>query len=354
MSVSRARLANAGLALGTILLVGLGAEPLLRLRYAEPLRETPPGVLQVQPYLRNDPVFGFTWKPNISAEQGVVFDIADVEFRPLSTDGRGIINPPEAIAARARGEGVDVVGLGDSFMEMAAYDFRERFARRGLQYYSLAIHRQAPPQYAELFSTYAGDLHPRLAVVGVFENDFAETDDFDRWKASGLDWFTFHSGTWCGRPVPVNAAERFVQRHFRGYRGLGHVIHSRLRGDRMTVTGPTVYERRRVRDELLRLADIAEAKNVKLLVAFIPSRASSVDGLTTEGAAYEDLIVALEAHGVATLDLRGPFAEHAPPDALYYAVDAHWNDSGIDFAGERVVQRVETLLGGQPTGAETD
>ncbi len=342
----RPHLVNAALAAGALLIALLAAEPLLRLRYAEPVPVTPEEVLQVQPYLRTDPVFGFTWKPGISASKDIVFEIADIEFEPLSTDRFGIINHPEAIAAQKRGGGVDVVGLGDSFMEMAAHDFYEGFAERGLRYYSLAIHRQAPPHYAALFEAYAADLAPRLAIVGVFENDFAESADFDRWKASGLDWFTFHSGTWCGRPVPANAVERFTRRHFRGYRGLARVIQSRLRGERMSVNGPSDYRVARVKEELLRIAGLAEPSDIVLLFVFIPSRATATgDAPTAEAAAYDAVIAALKGRSLSTLDLRPIFSEHPDPASLYYKQDGHWNDRGIAAAARHVLRKADDMLG---------
>lgn len=353
---TRTRLVNAALAAGAILIAGFGAEPLLRLRYVEPVPETPPEVMQVQPYLRTHPTFGFTWEPNVSPKEKVVFEVKDIDFEPLSTDPFGIINHPEAIAARQEKAPVDVVGLGDSFMEMAAHRFYERFDEHGVAYYSLAIHRQAPPHYAELFEAYRDELAPKIAVVGIFENDFAETADFDRWKASGLDWFTFHSGTWCGRPVAVSAAERFTRKYFRGYWGLARVIRSRLRGERMSVGGPTAYQVRRVRQELSRIADQGERQGIEMMFVFIPSRATATGEPTAEALAYDDGIAALTARGLDTLDLRPLFSEHTDPASLYYKEDGHWNANGIALAWREIwdVLRYRLAQGDIRAAADTD
>lgn len=202
------------------------AEPVLRLRYAEPVRKTPPVVAEVMPLLRPDARLGFTWEPKISAGRSIVFNNADIVYEPLTTDEFGVWNAPEAIARRMADEPVQVLGLGDSFMEMAAPGFHRAFAKHEWFYYSLAIHRQAPPQYLRFLQDPGIAMNPDIVLVGLFENDFLETEDFDAWTQSGMDWFTYHSGTWFGPPPVADPLRRFAHSWLRGYTGLANVIKS--------------------------------------------------------------------------------------------------------------------------------
>ena len=140
-------LANALLFLGTCALILALAEPLLRLRYAEPHRAATPEVLAIQGHLQLDPAIGFTWNNNVAPERNIVLKVSDTEYRPLSTGDFGFINHPDAIAGRAAGAAIDIIGLGDSFIEHASHNFYEFFESHGLTYYGMAVHRQAPPQY---------------------------------------------------------------------------------------------------------------------------------------------------------------------------------------------------------------
>jgi len=56
------------------------------------------------------------------------------------------------------------------------------------------------------------------------ENDFFETLDFEAWLNSGEDWFTYHSGYWCGPasdvPVTVRLFRRYLKGCYSGYRSV--------------------------------------------------------------------------------------------------------------------------------------
>ncbi|MEK7794950.1 MAG: hypothetical protein AAB353_10485, partial [Candidatus Hydrogenedentota bacterium] len=210
----------------------------MRWRYAEPVRGPLPEVAAIQKWLVLDEEVGFKWRPNVTAAEGIVLGYEDSVHVPLTTDAWGFIEAEGSIADREAGNAVDVVGIGDSFIEHAADTFHDFFAAQGLTYYNLAIHRQAPPQYTIALEKYALPLTPKWIVYGIFENDFAETEDFHTWRESGLDWFTFHSGTWCGPSLPASAMERWFETHAQGYAGLFGVLERRARGERMSVAGP--------------------------------------------------------------------------------------------------------------------
>ena len=329
--------ANAQLFVGTCALILLLAEPLLRLRYAEPRRTATPEILAIQRHLQLHPAIGFTWNANVAPEQNIVLKVSDVEFRPLSTDKFGFMNHPDAIARQAAGEAVDIIGLGDSFIEHASHNFYEFFNSHGLTYYGMAVHRQAPPQYNVILQQNALPLRPKWVLYGLFENDFMETADFDHWRSSGLDWFTFHSGTWCGPPVATNALARFKDRYLMGYGGLYRVLHARVRGEKMTVSGPGQAEILRVVEELRRARDLASARGAAFALLLIPSRATALEGPTLESRAYDALLNELDDESMTVVDLRTPFVEHEDPASLFYTIDAHWNGKGMDLAAAKIL-----------------
>lgn len=347
---------RAKFALFYVVLIGLVAgvtlfasELLLRKRYAEPMRTATPEILAIQQYLQLEPDIGFTWKTDIRDEENIIFDVRDIEFPPLSTDAHGFINPSESIRAVNRGEPVNIVGLGDSFMEHGAYVFHTLFQEAGFSYYSLAIHRQSPPQYLDILEKYAAPLHPQWIVVGLFENDFQEAEDYDRWRESGMDWFTYHSGTWCGPPVPTHPVRSFYSDHFRGIDSLLRAVRGRLRTEKISFSGPTETQIERVVDLLTEIRQRTEAQNMHFLLLLIPGRDTAIQGDSAASRAYDRVIERFSAETV--LDLRPVFASAPDPAALYYREDAHWNADGIEKAWGAIV---ETIRGSLPTDTPND
>lgn len=324
----------------SFLVAAMMAEGLLRLRYAEPLRVPSPEVLAIQPHLRLDALVGFAWNRDVNADQDIVFSVMDAEFEPLSTDGFGFINHPDAIADRESGITVDIVGLGDSFMEHAAHTFYDFFHERGMQYYGMAVHRQAPPQYTAILERHALELKPRWVLYGIFENDFEESVDFEDWRASGLDWFTFHSGTWCGPSRKTTTLGRFQERHLAGSTGLYRVVLSRLRGDNATLAGPSDFEVDLVFDAAVRAHELARSAGADLLVVLIPGRGTAVVGSSPESEAYDTLLRRFAEMGTPVLDLREAFWAVADPASLYYRQDGHWNRRGMELAAEAIFERM--------------
>jgi hypothetical protein len=326
------------------LVVLLAAEPLLRLRYVEPVPPQPPAVAEVQPYLTLHPNLGYTWIPNVSADRNIIFHNNDIEYGALSTDEFGVVNVPDAITRRAEGEPVRVLGLGDSFMEMAAPGFHRAFGDRGTFYYSLAIHRHAPPHYAAMFRLHGLALKPSVVLVGLFENDFAETEDFENWRESRLDWFAYHSGTWCGRPVPISAERRFIRRWFRGYEGLTNVLRIRLRAERMSVAGPSDHQVERVTAYLSEIAETSRENSAAMWLILIPSKPTARGEVTPEAKAYDRVAAALAPKVAGIIDLRPVFQQHPDPASLYYRIDGHWNRAGVALAAQTVLARLNPGL----------
>lgn len=347
----RARLVSMAFATVPALVVLLLAEPLLRMRYVEPVPVVPPAVLEVQPWLRPDPDVGYTWQPNIAAERGIVFHNADIEYEPLSTDPFGVVNPPEAISTRDT-HPPDVLGLGDSFMEMAAYEFHRAFAENGRKYYSLAVHRYAPPHYRRMLELHGPALDAPIIVVGLFENDFVETQDFDDWQESGLDWFAYHSGTWCGRTVPKSAMGRFLRVYFPGYLGLADVVRVRVRGERMSVSGPTDGQISRVVEELDAITRLAKSHESEVWLMLIPSKPTARGNITAEAHAYDRVVASIGAAFSGVIDLRPIFQGYPDPLSLYYRTDGHWNRTGVALASQELCARLIGMTESDESGSD--
>jgi hypothetical protein len=317
-------------------------EGLLRWRYAERYREPQAEVPTIQPYLKLHPEIGFTWNENIDAAKNIILSIRDSEQVALSTDARGFINPPDALRRRAQGGAVEVIGLGDSFMEHASHRFRQAFASAGYSYYNLAIHRHSTPHYNAILNAYALPMNPKIVLYGLFENDFVEAEDFWDWKESGLDWFAFHSGTWCGKALDPNASARVLNRIFRGSIAFAGVVRTRLRGDRMSILGPSEAQVSGVAEDIVEAHRQVVDYGARFLLILIPSRATAVHGETLESNAYDGVLSRIADASVPFLDLRKPFLDQEDPLSLYYPIDAHWNPDGMALAADAILTRLET------------
>lgn len=335
-------LANGALVAGSLLIVLVGAEFLLRLRYVEPLRKPDPQILAIQPYLELDDHIGFKWRANISADENIVFEVKDAEFEPLSTDNEGFINHPSAIASRRNGDDINVAGIGDSFMEHGSHEFYSFFQEHGLNFYGFAIHFQSPPQYTSILEKYVLPLEPDWVVYGLFENDFQEARDFENWRDSGLNWFEFHSGTWCGTSLDASRLGRLRARYLRGYSGVSRVLKSRVRGDRMSVSGPSSEDIERVVVSIRRGVEAARNGGTRFLLMLIPSRATITSGESHESSAYDTVLDKLNDLQVHTLDLRPLFQQDENPLSLFYKVDGHWNRRGIEKAARAILEFIRS------------
>jgi hypothetical protein len=328
---------NAGLfAVSAVMAVAL-VEAALRYRYADHVFYNPrPEVWRIQAQLVAQPGIGFAWRPNVSPAENIRLDYADVHPEPLSTDEWGFINAPEAIDERRAAKRVDVCGLGDSFMEMAARPFYTAFQERGLRYYSFAIHRQAPPQYNLIMEKYAVPLHPKWIVYGLFENDFQEADDFDAWRRSKVDWFAYHSGYWCGPPIGDSTFERLTKTYLKGWYSMYYLLRAQRRGDKVSIAGPRAEDVARVQACIQEAKTLALDNEAEFLLLLIPSRQTATGTDTAESKVYDQLASWAMEHGTRTLDLRPTFRGYENPASLYYDQDGHWNVRGVEVAFEQL------------------
>jgi len=322
----------------TLVAVALGlvaAELIGRLRFADTPYVPGPQIETIQALLAPHPEVGFLWKPSVTPEQGFEIAWRDADPYVLSTDSWGFLNAPKVVARVASGQTPDGVGLGDSFMQVATYLLQERFHDEGLLYYSLAMHRQGPPQYNRILEDYAVDLRPKWVLYGISENDFADTFDFERWQESCLDWFTFHSGTWCGPPSSGSSGLDRLRRSVPGTWALWRGLRARLWPDPLLRATPDDLHR-----YVLEARDAAEHAGARFLVLLIPEKQTVVHGPTADAARHEALAERLRESGVEIVDLRAPLASAPDPGALFYRQDSHWNRAGQALAAERILTSI--------------
>lgn len=332
-------LLNLSLALVSCVVALIVCEMAFRARYAHYFRAPQAAVMNVQSHLMPHPKLGYAWQPNISYQGGIILENKDVQFEPLSTDSNGVENIPEAIAARGQGAPVDVAGFGDSFIEHACRGFYEAFQKEGMLYYGFAIHRQCPPQYNILLEDYALPLKPKWVIYGLYENDYTETEDFENWQKSGMDWFAYHSGTWCGPPVDSSALLRFYQTHLRGARAMFKVVAEKIgRPPQAESTDPAVNGVGKVEQYVLKAHEMATSHGAQFILLIIPSKTTVLKKPTLESTLNDQLIAAMTQKGVTVLDLRPAFLNAPDKAALYYQIDGHWNRTGIDLAAKELLR----------------
>jgi hypothetical protein len=316
--------------------LGLAAAELIgRLRFTDTPYVPGPQIERIQALLAPHPEVGFLWKPGVTHEQGFEIAWRDSEPYVLSTDSWGFLNAPEVVARVAGGEAPDVVGLGDSFLQVATYSFQERFHDDGLFYYSFAMHRHGPPQYNRILGGYAIDLRPKWVLYGISENDFVDTFDFERWEGSDLDWFTFHSGTWCGPPSSGRSGLDRLRRLMPGTWALWRGLRARLWPDPLLRATPDEIHR-----YVLQARATAEDAGARFMVLLIPEKQTAIRGPTADAARHEALTELLRESGVEIVDLRAPFASVPDPGALFYRRDSHWNRTGQALAAERILDAI--------------
>ena len=290
---------------------------------------------RVQAYLQSHPYLGFMWRKNIAFDEGVFISWRDQDpdLGILSTDQHGFLNHPDAIALQQNGGSFDIVGLGDSFIHGAAYPYWDYFKKRSITYLNLAMHRHSPPQYNIILTSYAVQWNPKLVVYGFYINDFFETLDFLEWQNSGEDWFTFHSGYWCGPAANLSLGPSVMWKYLPGIytswryvnsKGAKHRLH-RLKIDMNHAFNQTI-------PYLDRAANICAERQIDFLLMLIPSKRNVLHGDSAEDQLYDMVVQRCREHQISYADLRTLFRERQMDESLYLVEDAHWNRNGMLFA----------------------
>jgi alginate O-acetyltransferase complex protein AlgJ len=94
-------------------------------------------------------------------------------------------------------------------------------------------------------------------------------------------------------------------------------------------------------DAVRRVAQRAQARGVRLLVALVPDKARIEHGAlcgvrypAQSQARYRAFLALVQARGVPTADLLTAFATAPDPAALYYRTDSHWSQAGAALAAQ--------------------
>lgn len=297
----------------------------------------------VMKYLKADEDVGYLWKSNLHVPDTPGW--YDQEKFPLITDENGFFNPESAIRRKRSNVPVDIVGIGDSFMHGAAYEFYEYFNRNGLLYYNFSMSRHSPPQYNLILEKYALPLKPKWVVYGIYENDFDEVIDFENWRQTHSDWFAYHSGTWFGAAVHVPPWRALLETYAPGI----SMLEKRVR--RQFNLGAPAYQRvqqlpvteQEKSEKVFRYIEEAYRRTVEsgasFLCLIIPARDVDAQGRTGRSYHYDYVVDKLKSRSVPTLDLRPVFNNSADRRNLYYKLDAHWNRIGMKMTEELIFKQ---------------
>jgi len=307
-------------------------------------------VVKVQSYLKFHPEVGYLWKENISYSDNVLLPWVDIITEPLSTDKTGFRNHPEAISFLRHNKHINIIGLGDSFMHDAAYLYFNLFSEKNLFYYNMAMHRHCPPQYNIILQEYVLPLKPDWIIYGVFENDFCETIDFENWKKSGTDWFTYHSGCWAG--PATNGRYQYLKSFIQNYLKGSYVFYKIMQQkywiwkervfnkteQKETVQRPFSHIEK-VYSYILQAYGMAHANNIRLLVVLIPGKETTLTGKPNKD--YNQLYELLQKSDIPVLDLQKKFNAMPDKQKLYYKIDSHWNFTGMREGAKAMLDFME-------------
>ncbi len=289
-------------------------------------------ILAFQQFFQPHPTLGFTWKENLGADRNIDLRWADQEEGAVVTDRQGFINSPYAIEARAEGKPIHIIGLGSSFMQGAAAILHDFFWAKGSFYYNMATPRHTLPQFNIVLRDYALVEKPEWIVYDLNEASFSLIGDYESWSESGLEWFTYHSGTWSGPPIETSFAARVLEKH----PALNGLAQSMRRKVGFTPTIETLSDKEAVDKAYAYISSahaLAQKEGIKFFVLLIPSKDVAIYGKSEKSALLNATLPRLQNAGIPVLDLRIPFATENDPRALYYKIDGHWNSYGIYKAG---------------------
>lgn len=313
------------------------------LRIAIPTPYEPkPEVLAIQKYQREHPDVGFLWKPGIDTADEVVIGWGDIPAGALTTDDYGFANNVGAIEMLRDGYPVDVIGVGASFMGGAQNLFHEYLALNGLFYYNMGHGRFTLPQYNIVLEKYALPLQPDWVVYGLNEVSFHLIPDFESWKESGLSWFDYHSGTWCGPARKTGFPDVQLREHPRLYRVYQSVMKSLFRGESAEKKPSREALLDRTLDYVVEARETARRSGVGFILLLIPSKQRMTRGPSPAFFLFEELLPRLEELGFPTIDLRDTYAKAEDPRMLYFRYDGHWNRTGVYLAAREVLKHIES------------
>lgn len=298
-------------------------------------------ILAIQQHQREHPELGFLWKPSIDTTDEVVVAWGDIPAGELTTGRFGFANSPSAIDMLRAGTPVDIVGVGASYMGGAQGLFHEYMALNGYYYYNMAHGRFTLPQYNIALERYAVELDPTWVVYGLNEVSFTLIPDFEGWRGSGLEWFDYHNGTWCGPTRKTGFPHDQLRPHPRLYRVYQSVIKSLLGGSAIGAKPSPEEMVDKTFGYVHEAWQTARKHDIGFVLLLIPSRNRMIHGPSAATYLFEEIVPRLKQAGIPYIDLRKNYATVEDPSTLYFQFDAHWNRTGVYRAVREVLGYIE-------------
>ncbi len=299
-------------------------------------------VMLFQQNMKIHPKMGFLFRENLGRTQPLEVKWADQAASTLITDELGFVNSQYALEAKREGKHIQIIGVGSSFMQGAAGKFHEFFWAKGIFYYNMATPRQTLPQFTTAVKEFAIKEKPNWILYDLNETSFELIQDYENWSRSGMDWFTYHSGTWCGPPKRPGLP--YLDR-FPKMEALYYGIRRRVAPEMPIPKASDKDNVRKALGYIVEAYEAARAQGIRFLVVVIPGRETSMYGKAERWKNIGTLLPLLEKANVPVLNLLDTFAKEDDPQALYYQVDAHWNEYGI-LKASMTISEYLTLAGG--------
>ncbi|MFW5959657.1 MAG: alginate O-acetyltransferase AlgX-related protein [Chitinivibrionales bacterium] len=299
-----------------------------------------PEVTSIQRHKSTHPELGFLWKPCITQEDNVVIGWGDTPPGSITTDSTGFANTQDAIATKRDKEDIDIIGFGASYMEGAQNLFHEYFSLKGYNYYNLSHGRYTLPQYNIALKEYGLDLNPKWAVYGLNEVSFTLIPDFEKWQESDMDWFEFHSGTWCGPAAKAGFPHNVLREFPRLHRTYKSTMKKTFRG--ALQNSPSQEELvDKSKSYIIEADRVCRENGINFILLLIPSKTRMINGEGAGTYLFSEMVQELKKRGITVIDLRDNFSKSENPERLYYKEDAHWNRTGVYRAAQEILKYIK-------------
>jgi lysophospholipase L1-like esterase len=327
---------------------------LLPLELRQQLQSSPEDYGSSHPY---HPYIGWLARPNNhDIISGRDFSAA------FQTDGYGFRN------AWPWPERADIVVVGDSFVFGYGVEDTEAWpallaqALPQTRLINLGLVGASPQQYLRVYETFGASLQPKVIIVGLLLiNDFSGAAEFAQWVSSHT---TEHILVWRNQRItltlsdPVASIKSVLRRYSYVYNLVRNTYRAwstinleltdggRLQlvpeqfGDAVDMGQPERREFQLVLQALVDLQALARQQGASVLVVFQPSKEEVYLPLLGKPVAdlSAPLRVALDAHGIAYLDLTAAFEQCARAgNRLFFEVDGHANKQGNQLIAQAVL-----------------
>ena len=286
-------------------------------------------IKKISQEVEDHPLLGYRYPPKRVLDEQTQAD----EF--------GMRNAREAVAV----DHVDVIGVGDSYIDNAHRVFFDRFKAQAVKYHSLALFGYGPANYNVLMREYGSKLSPKVYLYATYlGNDPGDIRRYENWRASGKGWYELNGGyvfpierqglVW-GWRLFIGRAKSFARNLIS--RASPDSLGA-LRGFVKRDDAETVFE------YVLQAKEIAAKQQAALLVVIVPRTASHKPLLDPIASKLVALCVAKQ---ITCLDLDPAFSDAESRDRLF-APDGHWNEAGMHAAWTYLWDgRLQPLLSAQ-------